>query len=84
MENSYILSAEEALKYFEVSEDTGLSDPQVNTSREKYGNNGMGPESVLLHAKMVTDRQQLYRKILQRPCGNLYSSSSRTNSLSYC
>lgn len=43
MENSYILSGEEALKYFEVSEDTGLSEDQVNTLREKYGSNGMDP-----------------------------------------
>lgn len=49
MENSYILSAEEALKYFDVSEETGLSDPQVNNLREKYGNNGLDPY-VPLHA----------------------------------
>ena len=79
MENSYILSAEEALKYFDVSEETGLSDPQVHNLREKYGNNGMDPWCSGT-CNMLIDRQQLYRKILQRPCGDLSSSSSKTNS----
>ena len=41
MENSYILSTEEALKYFGVSEDTGLSDDQTRALRENYGSNGI-------------------------------------------
>ncbi len=41
MENSYILSGEEALKFFGVSEDAGLSEDQVFALREKHGSNGI-------------------------------------------
>ena len=54
MENSYLLSGEEALKYFEVSEDTGLSDPQVNALRERYGDNGMATSTGPVAPVMLT------------------------------
>ncbi|KAI9866456.1 MAG: Sarcoplasmic/endoplasmic reticulum calcium ATPase 2, partial [Pleopsidium flavum] len=41
MENSYILSTEEALKYFGVSEDSGLSLDQAQALRERYGSNAL-------------------------------------------
>ncbi len=53
MENSYILSTEEALKYFGVSEDSGLSDDQAKALREKYGSNGI--DSGVFHHTLKAD-----------------------------
>lgn len=40
MEASFLSSAEEALRHFEVSEENGLSDSQVKSLRAIYGCNG--------------------------------------------
>lgn len=53
MENSYILTAEEALKYFGVSEDSGLSDDQARALREKYGSNGIALEVSAIHHRLT-------------------------------
>lgn len=41
MEASYLASTKEALDYFQVSEQSGLTDSQVRQSTENYGRNGM-------------------------------------------
>jgi Ca2+ transporting ATPase len=41
MENAYTKTPAEALRYFQVTEDKGLSEQQVRTLREKHGKNGM-------------------------------------------
>jgi len=41
MDYSYISTTQEALKYFKVSEDSGLSDEQVLSQREKHGCNAL-------------------------------------------
>ncbi|KAI4120108.1 MAG: hypothetical protein LQ345_000064 [Seirophora villosa] len=41
METSYLASPNEALDYFQVSEQTGLSDNQVRRSLENYGRNAL-------------------------------------------
>jgi magnesium-transporting ATPase (P-type) len=40
MENAFARSTSEVLKHFGVSETQGLTDAQVQSSREKYGRNG--------------------------------------------
>jgi Ca2+ transporting ATPase len=40
MENAYTKTPSEALRHFGVTEDKGLSEPQVKTLREKHGKNG--------------------------------------------
>lgn len=40
MENSFLSTPAEALKHFNVSEDTGLSTDAASKSRQKYGPNG--------------------------------------------
>ena len=41
MENAYTRTPSEALKHFQVTEEKGLSEQQVNSLREKHGKNGM-------------------------------------------
>lgn len=41
MEASYLASTAEALNYFRVSEQNGLTDSQVRQFTEKYGRNGI-------------------------------------------
>lgn len=41
MEASYLASTKEALDYFQVSENNGLSDSQVEKAIQQYGRNGM-------------------------------------------
>lgn len=43
MEASYLLSTQEALEYFQVTEQNGLSDLSVQKAAAKYGRNGTGP-----------------------------------------
>jgi Ca2+ transporting ATPase len=40
MENAFSRSTAEALKYFSVTEQKGLSEAKVHALREKYGRNG--------------------------------------------
>jgi len=40
MENAYTKSASEVLEFFSVSEAQGLTESQVQASRETYGRNG--------------------------------------------
>ena len=40
MEASYLSSPEEALRYFNVTEQDGLSDARVSHATAKYGRNG--------------------------------------------
>jgi Ca2+ transporting ATPase len=40
MDASWTRTPEEVLKYFNVTEDRGLSDDQVKRAQEKYGPNG--------------------------------------------
>jgi Ca2+ transporting ATPase len=40
MENAFTKSTEEVLKFFSASESQGLTEAQVNASREKHGRNG--------------------------------------------
>jgi Ca2+ transporting ATPase len=39
MDNAYTKNTQEALKYFQVTEENGLSEEQVKSSRQKYGRN---------------------------------------------
>ncbi|EME80304.1 uncharacterized protein MYCFIDRAFT_49900 [Pseudocercospora fijiensis CIRAD86] len=41
MENAYVRSPDEVLEYFNVSEQTGLSDSAVAAARQKYGKNAI-------------------------------------------
>tara|TARA_R110002003_G_scaffold129_2_gene12078 strand:- start:3978 stop:4133 length:156 start_codon:yes stop_codon:yes gene_type:complete len=41
MENAYTKTPAEALKHFQVTEEKGLSEQQVQSLREKHGKNGM-------------------------------------------
>ncbi|KXT00076.1 hypothetical protein AC578_5807 [Pseudocercospora eumusae] len=41
MDNAYVRSPQEVLKYFNVSESTGLSDSAVEAARQKYGKNAI-------------------------------------------
>lgn len=41
MENAYTKTPAEALRYFQVEEQKGLSAQQVQSAREKHGKNGM-------------------------------------------
>ena len=41
MEDAYIKTSEEVLKFFNVSENLGLSQEEVKRNRQKYGLNGM-------------------------------------------
>lgn len=41
MENAYTKTPAEALKYFQVEEQKGLSAQQVQSAREKHGKNGV-------------------------------------------
>lgn len=43
MEASYLLSTQEALEYFQVTEHNGLSDLSVQQAAAKYGRNGTRP-----------------------------------------
>jgi len=40
MNDAFVRSTTEVLAHFGVAEHTGLSDSQVNTSRDKHGSNG--------------------------------------------
>jgi len=40
MEAAYLSTPEEALKHFQVTEQSGLSGPQVQDALRKYGRNG--------------------------------------------
>jgi P-type Ca2+ transporter type 2A len=40
MEQSFLSTPSQVLKYFNVAESTGLSSKKVSASREKYGSNG--------------------------------------------
>lgn len=53
MDYSYISTTQEALKYFKVSEDSGLSDEQVLSQREKHGCNGIFPVERLTTVQLV-------------------------------
>ena len=48
MENSFLHSAEDVLKYFAASEVSGLSEDKVQKARQKYGPNGVLPTYTLL------------------------------------
>ena len=41
MDNAYTRTPSEALKHFQVTEEKGLSEQQVQSLREKHGKNGM-------------------------------------------
>jgi Ca2+ transporting ATPase len=41
MDDAYVRSTEEVLKHFQVTEQGGLSESAVETSRQKHGKNGM-------------------------------------------
>lgn len=40
MDNAFTRTPAEALKHFGVTEENGLSEPQVKSLREKHGKNG--------------------------------------------
>ena len=42
MEASFVHSTQEALEYFQVTEQNGLSDLSVRKATAKYGRNGIG------------------------------------------
>ena len=52
MENAFAQSTSEVLKFFSVSEAQGLTDAQVQASREKFGRNGK-PKTTLRRAKQA-------------------------------
>lgn len=43
MEAAYLVSTEDVLRHFEVTEQDGLSDLMVQKATEKYGRNGTVP-----------------------------------------
>lgn len=50
MENAYTRTPGEALKHFQVTEERGLSEPQVKGLRDKHGKNGTHPSDFELEA----------------------------------
>ena len=55
MEHAYSISAQEALKYFQVKQSAGLSDIQVLKSRDRYGANSKLPRSLIIWARHAKD-----------------------------
>jgi Ca2+ transporting ATPase len=51
MENAFSKSTGEVLKHFSVTETQGLSEAQINASREKHGRNGTSTCSILSKGK---------------------------------
>lgn len=51
MDNSFVLSTQEALTHFQVSEDYGLTEAQVQNAYRRYGRNGKS--AVLALAKIL-------------------------------
>lgn len=70
MDTPYLLSTEEALEHFQVSEQQGLSEQQAQRSLEKYGRNGTIHHHNLDHKTVLMFPLQLYQKLLQCLCGS--------------
>ena len=70
MDTPYLLSTEEALEHFQVNEQQGLSEQQVQRSLEKYGPNGTVHHHNFDHQTVLTFPLQLYQKPLQCLCGS--------------
>lgn len=71
MEAAYLVSSEDALRHFQVTEQNGLSDALVQRAIEKYGRNGtvqLNTSSLCIHTN--TNFLQPYQKILQRRYGS--------------
>lgn len=71
MEAAYLISSEDALRHFQVTEQDGLSDTMVQRAVDKYGRNGTVESDTLflcIHAK--TPFLQPYQRILQRRYGS--------------
>lgn len=71
MEAAYLVSSEDALRHFQVTEQNGLSDVLVQRAIEKYGRNGtilLNTLSLCIHTK--TTFLQPYQKILRRRYGS--------------
>lgn len=47
MDNAYVRSTTEALGFFKVSEQNGLSDQQVKSLQDRYGPNGTASLPIL-------------------------------------
>ena len=71
MDYSYISTTQEALKYFDVSEDSGLSDEQVLSQREKHGCNGIFPSERVTGVQLVppSDESNTLNSSSRRPLG---------------
>lgn len=71
MEAAYLVSSEDALRHFQVTEQNGLSDVLVQRATEKYGRNGNVQLNTLsLCTNTKTHFLQPYQKILQRRYGS--------------
>ena len=72
MEAAYLSSTQEALKYFSVAEDQGLSDEQASAYIAKYGRNGIRLQyNFSKQVEQITNNfaLQLYQKIHRLRCG---------------
>lgn len=84
MEAAYLASTKEALDYFDVSEQVGLTDQEVEKAREQYGRNGILGYYPPSGASSVNMLLQLCQRIHRHRYGNLYLSNSKTSLSSYC
>ena len=70
MDAPYLLSPQEALAHFQVNEQQGLSDHQVQISLEKYGRNGTVHHHIIDRKTVLIVFPQRYQKTLQCLCGS--------------
>ena len=83
MENAFAKSVDDVLAAFSVDTAEGLEDEQVRELRAQHGKNGTPLQIPLLlysTALGLTHALKSSPTTRRRPCGNLYSSSSRTSS----
>ena len=81
MDTPYLFSTQKALEHFQVNEQQGLSEQQVQTSLEKYGRNGTVHHHISLQMTVLILPLQLYQKTLQCHYGSLFLNNLRTSSL---
>ena len=70
MDTPYLLSTEKALEHFQVNEQQGLSEEQVQRSLENYGRNGTVHHHLFDDKTVLMFLLQLYQKPLQCHCGS--------------
>lgn len=70
MDALYLVSTEKALEQFQVNEQQGFSEQQVQKSLEKYGRNGTVHHQVSDRKTVLIQPPQSYQKTLRRLYGS--------------